>query len=391
MFRNRMSRTLLTILGVSVGIGAILFLISMGYGLQQLLLEKITTSEALLTLDVTASPGQLVQLDEARLNSFLQLEGVEEASPLINLPSQITIGDLTSDAMVNLVEPDYFLLSGLKPSLGEIFESDRSQIVVSRAFATLFGLEEENILGTEAEFFLFAPKGLENSTLLGNMPEIEIVTFPEKFQIVGLLEEENTPQVFFPLQSVAHIDFPFYQLVKLKVAETSQLEPVRERIIEEGFSVAALSDVVDQANKVFMAFQTILGIFGIIALVVSAIGLFNTMTISLLERTQEIGIMKSVGASRRDIANLFLTESTLIGFLGGVFGVIIGFLAGEGFNFLLNILASRLGGEPVDLFYQPLWFVATIIFFSTAVGIATGIFPARRAAKINPLSAIRYK
>ena len=132
-------------------------------------------------------------------------------------------------------------------------------------------------------------------------------------------------------------------------------------------------------------------LFGCIALIVSAIGMFNTMTITLLERTEEIGIMKSIGASNSMISWMFIMEATIMGFLGGLVGVIIGWLEGEILNLLINLVAAHFGGESVSLFYSPWWFVAAVIAFSAFVGLLTGLVPARRAAKIDPLEALRYK
>lgn len=132
-------------------------------------------------------------------------------------------------------------------------------------------------------------------------------------------------------------------------------------------------------------------LFGIIALLVSAIGMFNTMTIALLERTEEIGIMKSIGASDMTIYIIFVMESTIMGFLGGIFGIVIGSIEGAIFNTLVNLIATHFGGEKVSLFYSPLWFVLTILAFSAFVGFTTGVIPARRAAKTDPLEALRYK
>jgi putative ABC transport system permease protein len=169
------------------------------------------------------------------------------------------------------------------------------------------------------------------------------------------------------------------------------MEKVREELIGMGFMVSAISDVIEQANKIFRVIQIVLGIFGIIALIVAAIGLANTMTISLLERTQDIGIMRAVGASPKDVRNLFLTESTLIGFAGGVVGIFIGKLVSLFFNLGINLLAKSLGAQPLNLFFTPSWFLIFIVIFSTLVGFSTGIFPARRASKLNPLAALKYK
>jgi putative ABC transport system permease protein len=119
--------------------------------------------------------------------------------------------------------------------------------------------------------------------------------------------------------------------------------------------------------------------------------MFNTMTITLLERTEEIGIMKAIGASKSDISLMFVMESTLMGFLGAVGGVGIGYVGGFVINVLINAIATRFGGEAVSLFYSPLWFVMTVIGFGAFVGFLTGVFPARSASRIDALDALRYK
>ena len=115
------------------------------------------------------------------------------------------------------------------------------------------------------------------------------------------------------------------------------------------------------------------------------------MTVTLLERTAEIGIMRTIGASSGDIKILFLAEAVIVGFLGGIVGILIGTSIGFGLNALLNFVASRAGGTGVTLFRYPILFLLFIASFSTIVGFLTGLFPARRAAALNPLDAIRYK
>src|SRR5207248_8742683 len=110
---------------------------------------------------------------------------------------------------------------------------------------------------------------------------------------------------------------------------------------------------------------------------VSAIGMFNTITIALLERINEIGIMRAIGVRKRDIQILFLVESMLMGSLGGVGGVLLGIGGGKLANVGINLLASHFGGASVNLFYFPLWFIVFIIAFSTLIGILTGIYPSR--------------
>jgi putative ABC transport system permease protein len=115
------------------------------------------------------------------------------------------------------------------------------------------------------------------------------------------------------------------------------------------------------------------------------------MTIALLERTNEIGIMRAIGITKTDVCKLFLLESMLMGFLGGLGGVLMGVAAGSLTNIGVNMLAVRFGGSAIDLFYVPGWFVTVIIVFSTCIGFLTGLYPSLRASRLNPLDALRYK
>jgi putative ABC transport system permease protein len=196
---------------------------------------------------------------------------------------------------------------------------------------------------------------------------------------------------YLNISSLENLNIDRYGQVKVKTKSNSQMTVIRDEILSFGLLVSSLSDTVDQANQIFKVVQIILMLFGIIALVVSAIGMFNTMTITLLERTEEIGIMKSIGASDISISVMFFMESAIMGFLGGCMGVTIGWVGGYIFNTLINILATRFGGQAVSLFYSPLWFVLSILGFSGVVGLMTGYVPARRASKIDPLDALRYK
>ena len=132
-----------------------------------------------------------------------------------------------------------------------------------------------------------------------------------------------------------------------------------------------------------------LALFGGIALVVSAIGMFNTMTVTLLERTKEIGIMRTIGGSPLKIKVMFLTESVLMGTLGGFVGIGIGVGGGLAINFLLSMLATKMGGQAMALFRFPLAFLLFIAVFSMIMGYLTGLFPSKRAGSLNPLDAIR--
>jgi putative ABC transport system permease protein len=387
MFKNRPMRTFLTILGVSVGIGTVLFLVSLGYGLQQVILNKITTADSLLSLDVSPGVSNLVKLDQANIDKIAQIEGVAETSRLANLSAQITLDDKTADGAVLAVDQSFFRLNGVNINYGKEFSSDDSlEAVISSAALKLFNLSQEEVVGKNIQLTLYIV-----SLNAEGFEEVRTVKREDNYTVVGVIEDENSVFAYAPLKSISDIQIGQFDQLKAKVAKNEVMEPIRNQIMEQGFLVSSLSDTIDQANKIFQVIQIILFSFGFVALLVSAIGMFNTMTISLLEKTNEIGIMRSLGITGRDIKKIFFMESSIMGFLGGLGGVAVGYGAGLIVNLGFNLLAKNLGGKPLELFYTPSIFIIFIIVFSTIVGFLTGVFPSFRASKLNPLDALRYK
>jgi ABC-type antimicrobial peptide transport system permease subunit len=322
MFKTNRLRTLLTILGISVGIGTILFLVSLGYGLQQVLISQITTSDAMLSMDIMTDSSSPVRLDKENIKKIESLSGIAEISPMFSTGAQMKVGDLTGDILVNLSNASFLRLSGMKVSKGDVFKEDNeNKIIISTAGLLLFNLDPDSALGKKARFNLFIPKKNENGEVT---EDLEVKYVEKEFEIGGIIDDGVSSYAFLALGAIEDLDIPYYSHVKVKVKEQKLIEPVRGEIIGFGFIVTALSDTITDANRIFNAIQMILSVFGAVALLVSAIGMFNTMTIALLERTQEIGIMKALGAARRDIWKMFLAESVIIGFLGGLGGILIG-------------------------------------------------------------------
>lgn len=390
MFKTNRLRTLLTILGIAVGIGTILFLVSLGYGLQKILIEQIASSDTLLSMDIVSNPTSLIRLDKESIDKIRTIPEITEVSPMFSVTGQMKKNNAEGDTsfvqidFIQFASVSFLRLSGIKTSQGEVYKSDNdNKILISTAALKLSGLE----IGKNTQFELYIPKKNE----LGEYTdELESKQIDKTFEISGVIDDDQNSFVYVPINAIDYLDIPYNQ-VKIKAQDQESIEKVKNQIVDMGFTVSALSDTIADANKIFSAIQIILSVFGAVALIVSAIGMFNTMTIALLERTQEIGIMKSLGASRRDIWKMFLTESVVIGFFGGAAGILIGYLGRYIFNFGINTLASSMGGQAVDLFYTPLSFVLFIIGFSTVVGFITGLYPAKRASQLNPLVALRYK
>lgn len=390
MFKTNPSRTWLTILGMGVGTGAVVALVGLGFGLQSIILERIVFGETLLSLNVANPPSKIVKLDPKIVEEFAELETVKDVSPMVSFPTLITFEGLTGNAFIQGMKPSYFLYTGMKAVEGEIFTEesaveDRDAAIVSGALLKLFGITNPaDVIGKKVSFRVFVPQeGSEDKT--------EVV-IPKEYRIKAVSSDEASLVAIITLDEfTSHFQVPFYERAQVRVLNNESLAPTQDIIVEKGFVVTALSKTVEQANKIFQGIQAVLAVFGGIALTVSAIGMFNTMTVTLLERTAEIGVMRTIGASARDIVILFVAEAIIVGLLGGLVGIAIGVGIGWFCNGLLSLAASKFGGESVSIFKYPFVFLAFITAFSGIVGLITGLFPARRAAKINPLDAIRYK
>lgn len=385
MFKTRPMRTFLTVLGVGVGIGTVLFLVSLGYGLQNVILNRIATADTLLTLDVSAGPSLELALNETALDKIQSIRTVSGISKLKNFSAQMTLKDITSNGQIAAIDHSFLKFRGLEPIAGNLFgEHDQYVALISSAGAKLFNKSPEEMIGLKLNILLAIPKGTDGL-------QVDAIPQEKPFTVSGVFEDENVSYLYVPISSITGASISTFDSLKVKASSSDVLEYTRNEVIGLGFVVSALSDTIEQAQKIFRIVQITLALFGLVALIVSAIGMFNTMTITLLERTNEIGIMRSIGIRRRDIEKLFLVESMLMGFLGGVGGVTIGIVAGKVANFFINMLATKFGGPALDLFYSPPWFIGVIIVFSTCIGFLTGIYPSHRASHLNPLDALRYK
>jgi putative ABC transport system permease protein len=187
-----------------------------------------------------------------------------------------------------------------------------------------------------------------------------------------------------------------YSQVVVKVQDVEQVLDISEQITEMGFQAFTPQSFVQGINNFYVILQFIFGGVGAIALLVAAIGIANTMAMSILERTREIGLMKAVGATNRDVLAIFLGEAAGIGFLGGLGGVIIGWLAGQGINVIAIVYlanqASQQGGMPPSVaVYTPFWLPLFALIFSTIIGMISGLYPALRAATMIPVIALKYE
>lgn len=389
MFKTNPLRTWLTILGMGVGTGAVVILVGLGFGLQKIILEQIVFGEQLLSLDVSNPATGAVTLTPKTVQDLGQIENVLNVEPRASFPALITYAGLTGNLFLQGIQPKYLSYAGIGMVAGETFKDEDANnskdVLISQSVLKLFEIDDPNeIVGKEVSFRVLVPEGEGD--------KVKEVPITKNYTIRGVSNEQGSLTATMMISELEeHVVVTEFDRAQVRVASNEFLDPVEATIVEKGFRVTALSKTVDQATKIFQGLQFVLAAFGGIALVVSAIGMFNTMTVTLLQRTKEIGIMRTIGASPFDIKLLFVAESIVVGFLGGMVGMTIGVVLGLLMNFGLNQLATSFGGQAVTLFYFPLWFLTFIAVFSAVVGYLTGIFPARRAAALNPLDAIRYE
>jgi putative ABC transport system permease protein len=369
-----------------VGIGAIVFLVSLGFGLQELMVSKVANLDALTIITVRPGSKENTDINSDTINKLRSFGEVVDVSPILSYPAQIRSGQLSSETVVYGVEPRYFGLEDVAVDHGSktLNENSKEAIISVASLQNLNLTNPDQIIGQELEFKIIE---LDSS---GNIEKEDIGNII-KFKIVGLTSEEKVKFAYVPLSVVKNLDGERYSSVKVRVADRKQVANVRKTIESMGYPTNSIKDTVDQIDQAFMVVKGVLAGFGMIALFVAAIGIFNTMTISLLERTHEIGIMKAIGGRNRDVALVFTMEAAMIGFLGGAFGVSTGWVLGFGIESLINFIATSVGGEANSYFSTPLNFVLGVIGFSFMVSTFAGIWPAKRASKLNPLEALRYE
>jgi ABC-type antimicrobial peptide transport system permease subunit len=191
--------------------------------------------------------------------------------------------------------------------------------------------------------------------------------------------------------ALGDVEHEGYDSAVIRVTDPVVLTQVRQRLTELGFGSFSIVDQLDQIRTVFLIIDSALGLLGGISLLVASFGIANTMIMSILERTREIGIMKAIGAEDREIKLIFFVEAAVIGLSGGVVGTLLAW----GVDALANRLAYRFilkpqGASFIDFFSLPPYLSLGAILFALVVSILAALYPAARAARIDPVRALRH-
>jgi putative ABC transport system permease protein len=444
--REALLRTALTALGVAIGIASLVGMVSFGVALQDQVVGSFMRSGLFDSITVTppfrlprnrprtpanefrekVGPSRQApadaRLDDEALKRFAAVPQVTEVYPDIRVPVEVIFGD-TSEFTAASGVPLSARGRGVFQTItaGRFFtsESDDSCLVSLDFARRLTDAKADTLVGKELKLaYASSAAGLaaQMMTLPAMMPggAVNIQRTERSFRIIGIVGRQAGPNPIAALFSAVMIpiakaremgtydlsspqallrslsDKRSYSMVTVKVAGPKYTEEVEKKIRDMGFTAFSVADALQSEKKAFLLLDLFLALVGSIALTVASLGIVNTMVMSILERTREIGVMKAIGGGDEDIRRIFLIEASLIGLLGGVGGLILGWGVGRGINYGANWYIQSQGVPATNLFLIPWWLVAGGILFGLVVSVIAGSFPAMRAAKLDPIQALRH-
>jgi putative ABC transport system permease protein len=444
--RESFLRNSLTTLGVAVGIASLVAMLSLGVGLQELASKRLSQSGLFDTVVVMSrsnlrgfgrparddsSPKQpSPPLDAAAREEMEKLPNVVEVYPQIRFLTEVRYAGNPYSAMVAGV-PDSARSSGAFDGINGRFFSraTANEAILQVEFAKDLSPQPSTLLGKDLVLRYAERQALSPQPGASDRPDVKgakpndaapttgfsIVPRERKLHIVGIVETEpaagfggfGSGRLLIPLEVAEALraaqtndlrdivrgsggESTFASLT-VRVNKPSRVEAIETAIKNMGFSTFSLLDATRNLRIFFAVFDLLLAIFGSLALAVATLGIINTLVMAILERRREIGILKALGAADRDVRQLFFVEAGVMGLLGGFLGVGLGWTIGKAVTFGTNVYLKQQGLPSAHVFSVPWWLVLGAIGFGVIVSLAAGLYPASRAARLNPVEALRYE
>ncbi len=441
--REAVLRNSLTTLGVAVGVASLVAMLSLGVGLQTLASQRLTRSGLFDAVFVTSQrnfrgPGRPPPpdsapkqdsrpLDEDTRQQLAKLSNVTEVYPQIRFVTDVRYASKTETTSV-LGLPDSSRLSGAFDGMtGAYFSSPTAnEAILQIEFAKVLSDQPPSLVGKDltlryAERTALSKDAESDDSLLdsvmgsGAPGGISIVPREKSLRIVGVIESDPSAgiggfggaRVYLPLKTAEQLHVaqpddvqaflsgnsakPSYMALTVRVHSPKDVPQVEAAIKQLGFATFSLLDATKSLRLVFTVFDLFLGLFGSLALTVASLGIINTLVMAILERRREIGILKALGATDRDVRSLFFAEAGAMGLFGGFFGVALGWLIGQALTWGTTIYLHKQNLPGVKISYVPWWLALGAIVFAIIVSLVAGLYPAARAARLNPVEALRYE
>ena len=452
--RESILRNSLTTVGISVGVASLVAMLSLGIGLQQLAGRRLQKSGLFDTVVVTSrrdlrgfnreqeengpAPAESPALTEDARQKIAQLPNVLEAYPDIRFITELRFEDkpyLTMMAGLPFSAKNNDAFDGMQ---GSFFSSDTApEVILQKSFAAQLlgktpkaGSDEPSVtevakplLGKQltmryAERIATpATDTVTANSAASNNPAgtaYSVVSREVTLKIVGVcdldpdsMRGQARARIFMPLKVAQNLHVmqpsdlrdttnmasgtPAYMTVEVHVKSPTQVQAVEDAIKKMGFNTFSIVDATRSLRQFFAVLDLFLGIFGSLALAVASIGIINTLVMAILERRREIGIMKAIGASDGDVKGLFFAEAGVMGVFGGFVGVALGWTIGRVINLGTNVYLKRQHFPPEQIWFVPWWLVIGAIGFAIVVSLLSGLYPASRAARLDPVQALRYE
>lgn len=426
-FLRRKVRSFLTILGVTIGTAAVVAMLSLGIGMSQGFEKQMEMMGSLTTIEVNRhyydeSPRggrqEPATIDDKVIDKISQIKGVKVVTPVMYRSAKLISGKYVAWAQLYGIKPEAMEALGYVASEGRLLNPGEHDMLLFGAGATQNfynpktsrwgnpgGRPPVNVMTDRIELTLDDMYGEKYAD--PNKKPAKLY----KVRTAGVLEQMNGQQDWSVVVDIGYLqkivrEFNIsqgsfsvasspYEQALVKVEDVNQVDHVLKEIKAMKLGTFSLQDILKGMKDQLFMIQAVLGGIGAMSLLVAALGITNTMVMSIYERTREIGVMKVLGCLLTDIRKLFLWEAGIIGFTGGVAGVLLSILA----SYLLNRFGGNLGGllgggyapdgTRLPISVIPVWLGVSAVGFATLVGLVSGFYPANRAMKLSALDAIR--
>jgi putative ABC transport system permease protein len=442
--RRAKLRNTLTIIGVGVGTAALVSMLAYGSGLQKTFTDEFSDLELFNTVRISPTSNEFASLvnfsnrvfkGEKKKESNLVvltpevLEKVKTLAaevapgsivyPEIIFPCRLALDTLDTPVLTEALPASMGKTAGYNQiRYGSFFESDSSkEVVVSEILLNRIGVKNpQDALGKTITLTTVTLDIRKLMTLpsmaFGVGGGLPIAERKYQFRIGGIMDKDiqklssglrlimpiATAEGLERLNFMSTIDLlrrteqrDGYQAIVVRVGSPKEAEAMKDALQKIKLNATSFADEFEEFKRLFILFDMALAVVGTIALVVATLGITNTMIMSIMERYREIGIMKAVGANDSDVRLIILVESAVIGFFGGVLGLLLGKLGTMGVNALANYYVQKQAGTELAFFHFPSWLVISAIVFSILISMIAGLYPANRAARIEPVEALKYQ
>lgn len=414
---RRKLRTILTLLSILIGTSFIILMISFGLGMQKSNEEMIESMGGLTNITVRSNDyfrpemendNKSKVLNDSKVKSFAAMEGVKDVLPVIEINSaSILIKNYDAYATIKGVDVNKMEEFGYTIEEGSnITQNSDDEYIFSNIhiYNNKTGEPIDNIdIMKEKPIIRIGWKDVQSEMETGKKTYIDF-----KFKPIGRTGGANSydPEILMNYKTAKKLymaeqelnlsgdskkkiterDIP-YSYIMIKANTLEDVKPLQDELNEMGYMTQSNLEFNESMQEQVRTIQLVFGAIGAVALLVAAIGIANTMIMSIYERTKEIGIMKVVGASIKNIRDIFLIESTMVGLIGGILGVLLSLLV----SFILNKYLFGGGDDMGGGFssYIPVWLMLVSAIFSAVIGLLSGLLPAIRATKISAIDAIR--